>query len=745
MKFKFRNVLLAFAALAMAGGVGAGVVLSNREATVVSAVNYKEVTKLDLTTKAYGASSYNTTVAYGDWTIKYGANNNKNWAFFKMGGSKTTLASNNPCEIYSTKASTKQYDKITVSGPSGSLSKTGMSVNSWGLYVYSDAKRETQVDYVAGGTITNAAWSSSFTPSAGKTWAAGYYYKVSWNLANTSSTNGIVLVDTITCFEESTDTIEDVTISGTTEINSGFLGLATTQLSAAVTATGGLAETVTWESDDTNVAIVDANGLVRLLDNGTANITAKSTVDPTVYDQVAVTASNLVAYDGLTDSADFTDTATWGTTTISDFSGSLTNVSFADGGSTGTHLLYHAEGNMRLYSSGVLSLTCSGAYSIEYVVLTSKSSNPFTVAPTVTEGSGALYGLDWFVSVSSGSSVTLSYTGVNAYIETMQVYYRSSGACGISVDNAVSVETKGNAGTFTATPSGATNPVITWSSSNPDVISINPTTGEYTVKFVGSTTITVDLACDEGADSTSFDVLVSGLITIAEANEILDGMAADEQTAYKVTISGYITDLNPNSKTAGNENEIILADYKLGGSGNDLMIYGIKNDTKLDEMNLREFAIINGTLAVTGNLKKWTTPELTNPTVVSYTDEAIKFAHDAYETLDTACASGVDSVTNEQWSDLATAWAGLDEHAQGKLRGATSTYAYNDDIAHWVGRYTIIVGAGRDDFMEKGIASAKIIPSSSISSTNVTLIVIFALIGAASVAGCIYFRKRRRA
>ena len=167
---------------------------------------YTQVAELDMTTKAYGNSSYNSNLDYTTnditWNIVYGANNNKGWAYFKMGGKSTTISDYNPCYIYNKTAITQQVDKVTVHLPAGSLSKSGMSVNSWGLYVYSNSDMTTQVDYVAGGTITNSEASFDFTPSTGVTWASGYYYKVSWDLANTTTTNGIVCVDKITLFKE---------------------------------------------------------------------------------------------------------------------------------------------------------------------------------------------------------------------------------------------------------------------------------------------------------------------------------------------------------------------------------------------------------------------------------------------------------------------------------------------------------------------------------------------------------------
>ena len=156
--------------------------------------------ELDMTTKTYGTSAYNSSTTYGDWTIVNGANNNKGWAYFKMGGKSATLTDYNPCYIYSTAATTAEAGKVTVHLPSGSLSKNGMSVTSWGVYVYSNASMTTQVDYVAGGTITSNEGSFDFEPSEGKTWASGSYFKVSWTLANTTTTNGVVCVDKITVY-----------------------------------------------------------------------------------------------------------------------------------------------------------------------------------------------------------------------------------------------------------------------------------------------------------------------------------------------------------------------------------------------------------------------------------------------------------------------------------------------------------------------------------------------------------------
>lgn len=166
----------------------------------------------DMTTKAASQSNYNTTTTYGDWVIKYGANNNGVWNYFKMGGKKATIADYNPCEIYSTKATTAAAASVVVHIPAGSLAKTGMSVTSWGVEVYNnkDLAAGHKIDTAkGGGTITSSEGTFTFYPSdayqdanSRTTWPSGCYFKVVWNLANTSSTNGIVCVDKVTVYGE---------------------------------------------------------------------------------------------------------------------------------------------------------------------------------------------------------------------------------------------------------------------------------------------------------------------------------------------------------------------------------------------------------------------------------------------------------------------------------------------------------------------------------------------------------------
>ena len=154
----------------------------------------------DFTVKSASHSTYTDSWNYGNFTVFGGANNNGSWAYVKMGGKSTNLANANPVYIASPQM-TSAVSKVEVSIIAGSLPKSGMSVNSWGVYVYSDANMTQQVDYVAGGTIAKTAATFEFVPTTGTVWSANYYYKVSFDLANTSTTNGIIWLDKITFVE----------------------------------------------------------------------------------------------------------------------------------------------------------------------------------------------------------------------------------------------------------------------------------------------------------------------------------------------------------------------------------------------------------------------------------------------------------------------------------------------------------------------------------------------------------------
>ncbi|MCQ2771568.1 MAG: transmembrane domain-containing protein, partial [Clostridia bacterium] len=171
----------------------------------------------DFSLKTAGHANYNDSWDYGNWNVTNGANNNNGWGYVKFGGKQATLSSANPCYFNNKTAIDDQITKVTVKIADGSLSKANMSVNSWGLYVYSDSTLSTQVDYVAGGTITKSAASFNFVPSTGTYWAEKCFYKISFDLANTTTTNGIVCVESASLYKNSDEpekTLTSISVEG---------------------------------------------------------------------------------------------------------------------------------------------------------------------------------------------------------------------------------------------------------------------------------------------------------------------------------------------------------------------------------------------------------------------------------------------------------------------------------------------------------------------------------------------------
>ena len=232
----------------------------------------------DFTTQSASHGAYTDSWKYGNFTVFGGANNNKAWAYVKMGGKNTNLSQANPVYISSPKM-TSAISKVQVSIIAGSLAKTGMSVNSWGVYVYSDANMTNQVDYVAGGTISKNAAVFEFTPTTGTTWSANNYYKVSFDLKNTTTTNGIIWLDKVT-FVESTngggETPDPTCTAITPTLSYESTTLLTGNNSSNPSITGNTGGgNVTYASSNTEVATVDAStGVITAVKAGTATITA---------------------------------------------------------------------------------------------------------------------------------------------------------------------------------------------------------------------------------------------------------------------------------------------------------------------------------------------------------------------------------------------------------------------------------------------------------------------------------------
>lgn len=186
---------------------------------------YSVAKSCDFTKKSNGHNAYNDEWLYDtDWTVFGGANNNAGWTYVKLGAKKTDNFINT---VYIKSISIEDdITQILVNTNAGNL-PVG-SVTSWGVYVYSDAGLTNQIDYIAGGTMTKSkAETFTFKPTSGTSWGSNRYYKILFNVDNTSTkTNGIVWLNSIDfCVP---DTIAPVFSSGyptTTNIKASSVDL----------------------------------------------------------------------------------------------------------------------------------------------------------------------------------------------------------------------------------------------------------------------------------------------------------------------------------------------------------------------------------------------------------------------------------------------------------------------------------------------------------------------------------------
>ena len=405
---------------------------------------------------------------------------------------------------------------------------------------------------------------------------------------------------------------------------------------------------------------------------------------------------------------------------------------------------YSSDNSWRFYTTDYgVKISVPTGKKITEVVITWSTGAPKTPTGFTADGSTSpiAYSANALTDVNE---VIFVRNSANFLLRIAKVTYTESTKPAITITNTPSSLEIGGSGTFTYETANATSPSVTWSSSDESVLTVGSSTGAFEAKKAGTATVTANMTCTEGNASctTSTIIVNAGLITIEQAITIASGLESGKTTSYNVTLSGYITDFNPNEKAEGSENAITISDVKKDvAGGHSLMIFGVYSNA-----NERKYAVYNGTVRYTGKLQNYSgTYEMTGSAFVSYIDDAITFATTAYEYLDEACEAGTQAVTNEQWAYLTGLWADVDSYSKTKLQSVDSSYTYNENIANWMGRYTIIVGAGRADFMEVGISSSQMINpfTSSNNSTTTIIIVVISLTSLIAVGAFLFLKKRK--
>ena len=352
---------------------------------------------------------------------------------------------------------------------------------------------------------------------------------------------------------------------------------------------------------------------------------------------------------------------------------------------------------------------------------------------------GAFYRMTFNVTVVSSSK--------NKYVEFKGAKFYGSASTKpyVEVTNApTSNIEKGDKGTYVAKTANATNPVVTWSSSDPKILKIDEKTGAYEALSAGVVTLTVSMTSDgyETPATASYEIKVNyGLVTIAQANEIAKGLSGDSATSpVQLTISGYIVNLNGDNQKSGSERMLTLSDKKSGEKdGNQINVFGIYNNNPL-----RNLAILNGTVTITANAAKYNgSVQLASPSWKDYKDDAMTFAKEANALLDQECANR--DVKAETWAAIKAKYEALDEYAKAKLSKATTSDS-NSDIKNFVSRYVIIVnGYKYEDFMSSSAVKARrYVDEMTRDNTVASAWIIGASLFVLLATGCFVFLKKKK-
>ncbi|MFL5606534.1 MAG: beta strand repeat-containing protein, partial [Gemmatimonadaceae bacterium] len=407
-------------------------------------------------------------------------------------------------------------------------------------------------------------------------------------LAATVSPNGIATAHalgsaTITATSEGKSGSAQVTVTGaavgsvTVEPASPSVTVGrTTTLTATVTDANGTVVTdrvVTWSSSNNTVATVSATGIVSAIAAGTAVITATTsdgksgsasvTVTSLPVGSVAIepTGATLLPGASTTLTATVRDAAgtvvtdrsvTWTSSNILVASVSTTGVltAVAPGSATITAT---AEGKSGTSTVNV-TVVPVGSIAIQPTTASLTVGQPKQLTPVVTDANGLVV-TDRVVTWTSSSTAVATVSGsgvvtavapgtatITATSETKSasatITVTPAPVGTVAVQPVSSALAVGQSTTLAATVTDAngtvlTGRLVTWSSSNPSVATVNATTGVVTGVSVGSATIT---ATSEGKTGTAAVTVTAVPVASVTVNPTTENLFVGQTAVLSATV-----------------------------------------------------------------------------------------------------------------------------------------------------------------------------------------------------------------
>ena len=514
------------------------------------------------------------------------------------------------------------------------LYQAGSGKTTGNTITFSSDKPITSIVFTFANSMTasNGSFSEGTYDSSTSTWT-GNTNSVTLTVTGTTSGTRIYITALKVYYEDSsvpsdtrTSTAVTIDASGITNTNV-FNGTAAGSLSATVKAGETTVDgaSVTWSSDDTGVATIDATGAVTLVGAGSTVITASYAGDETNYkpssDTYTLTVTN----------AD--PSAVWVKVDLADLKASDVFVIVGNNGSN--YALSNDKGTGSAPSAVAVTvdgnnLTGTVADNIKWKI-SGNATDGYTFYPNGSTDT-------WLYCTNSNNGVRVG-TNDNKTFEIKDDYLYNKGTsryigvynsedwrCYTSINSNIkdqsfafykkpSSSTKEDAGLVYATTSyevnlgesftapELTNPnnlTVTYASTNTDVATVEASTGAVTLVGAGSTVITASFAGDDTYEAGSASYTLTVVDPNAPGTEnnpytVTQALAADPATGVYVT--GTISEITEVSTEYNN------ATYKISDGTNEMTIYRGKylnntDFTSTDQIDVDDVVTVYGNLTV---------------------------------------------------------------------------------------------------------------------------------------------------
>ncbi len=777
MKKVFTKIAGLSVGLALA--IGVGVVAGNRSAKLVKATEITD-TLCDFTAKTSANTNYASEWDYGSFKIFGGANNNGAWEYVSFGSKRADSETQKITNAYVKTTAAISADISSVSFTVTTARKQGGTVNV-SLDVASDSGFESIVQNVDLGVVSqNTATTHRIAPSSG-TFGTGKYYRVNITCTNTTKTNGMFSLTSIS-FNKESSAVSPTSISC---VPQSLEVASTLNLANAVTfAPAGTTEkglSFTLKSGSEYAELSEA-GVITGKKGGSAvvTITPEDTSAGATAIDVAITVNSIAA-----------PAVTIGDQYViynADAKRELTEVT---SGNIGTASTYSGDVPSCSYvltaENGIYENTVAFSDGSKYLSLNSSANNLYTSSEVNTKSSWVVSVTDDVLTVANveypnrqiqynanvGQERFACYTGGQTAISLY--HYVDKPLTDFTIESEVEVYLTGTKQIqVTYTPADASDKELSWSSTNEGIatvdndgvvtgvavgeveITASKTIGGVLVERTCTVSVLNNVSVHHGTEEDPFNVADAVQVASGVFTKDPDGNDINLENSYYV--EGIITMCNQRTTSQltfwiGDNNTQISAAtggfqvYKAALVYNVALAtaYASEAAVKVD-FNKENHVKVYSTLTLYNG-----TPETTqNVADVVYCDyiEARTYAaafNAAFEAEGVCDADGESVVETlaSVWSEQSTAYSALDSYTKSILVSAEgSTTSSATDVQKCAAKYDYIGGkyntqlSAEYDFMGRNptpISSGRF-ASFSEESNDSTMIIIIAIAGVSALA-----------